>query len=208
LVARVSEEAHRNIWTATGAAGFVAGVVIAADWIGTVVAAPKDRHLSVNYPIFYVAVALMVLGIIAFLAALTDAPWLWLPGKRAVRLHRLVLAGLELKKEGAVTILVAASGRGRSLELDAKTTHEEVVKWTEDVYDLVYFLWGLSEAARFGSAARVRDLQTGDLHTLIVPTMTRIDDLLVRCLRLALTHEALDMSAEDLRTWLDRFREP
>jgi hypothetical protein len=84
----MSEEAHRTIFGTFGGALFISGIVVGANWLATVAGASPDLHLSVNNPIFYLAVSCVVIGTFVVAGAVTETKYLPLPGKRNIALRR------------------------------------------------------------------------------------------------------------------------
>jgi len=205
LQPRIPEDTFRAIWTAAGAALFVAGIVIGMGWIGTSTVLPKGWQVTVASPILYVAGGLMVLGVYVFVAAYNDSTRWWLPGKKAVLASRSVRAAVALKRKGVAMLLTRARTRGTTLEFDPSTTVAQVTEWMENVADMITSLFSIHEAELFASSARRRDIRQGDVHSLLEPAIRSLRDLAVRLPSLEVTQRALNMDSDEFTEWLGKF---
>jgi ABC-type transport system involved in cytochrome bd biosynthesis fused ATPase/permease subunit len=70
-------------WPALGFALFVTGVTLIGVSYSVVETAQPDKHLSMINPIFCVALALLLAGIILFIAGMAEAGWL--PGAQSAK---------------------------------------------------------------------------------------------------------------------------
>ncbi len=147
----------RTLYTGLGGVMFVAGLGLAANWVSTVYVSPASRHLQIAGPLFYFGLVLVGLAFYAFVAAMSDSKYLWLPRKGAVlqgEVNRRFREGL---KQFATATLSQAHLVGVQLQryeaLDVETGSE----WQSKVQGLISGVWGPQFASTVAFGGRNPD---------------------------------------------------
>jgi hypothetical protein len=159
----------------------VAGFAVMANWVSIVQAAVRPNGLRVAGPMFYLGAAVVLLGVYCFVASMSSAPWLPLPGKRPMI---RAAEGTELRDEFhriASTTLGFARVAGLTLRESVTPTSLQVSRWYANVVRVSIDVWGDTGSLTVLNLGENRAWARQELISEVVnPTMLQVEVMIAR----------------------------
>lgn len=187
----------RAIYTGVGGAGIVAGIAVMANWVSIVQAAGGPSALQVAGGMFYVGLAVVVLGIYCFVASMSSSRWLWLPGKGSMWRAAESLAIRTEFHSVSVATLAFARVAGMGLRELADPSVKRVAEWYRHVIRLSVDVWGesgMQVVTLIGLDEKRSWTRTELISEVLNPTLLKIEAIIA------------SISAEQITSSVDKGR--